>query len=92
MHEDESGRLIVRSGVKVSSYLTPFAKKTEGIIGLYFHRPLHVLFGSCFEAGFVVDGLEEPALPPPDARKPGVIWSDMTDIATILFVRARHAR
>src|SRR5262245_44916274 len=30
MYEEDSGRHIVRSGVKVSSYLTPFAKKTEG--------------------------------------------------------------
>jgi hypothetical protein len=58
-------------------YLTPFAKKTEGIAGqpraqLYFHRPLHVLLQSCFDVGFVVDRLEEPPLPQPEERKPGV--------------------
>ena len=94
MYEEESGRHIMRSGVKVCSYLTPFAKKTEGIVGqpkpqLYFHRPLHVLLQSCFEAGFVVDGLEEPALPQPEKRKPGVRWSDMTEVPPILVVRAR---
>jgi 2-polyprenyl-3-methyl-5-hydroxy-6-metoxy-1,4-benzoquinol methylase len=94
MYEEDSGRLTVRSGVKVVSYLTPFARRTEGIVGqpksqLHFHRPLHVLFQSCFEAGFVIDGLDEPALPQPEARKPGVRWSDMTDIPPILVVRAR---
>jgi 2-polyprenyl-3-methyl-5-hydroxy-6-metoxy-1,4-benzoquinol methylase len=29
----------------------------------YFHRPLSVIFGSCFRAGFVLDALEEPAEP-----------------------------
>jgi len=94
MYEEESGRHTVRSGVKVSSYLTPFAKKTEGIVGqprpqLYFHRPLQILLQSCFDAGFVVDRLEEPALPQPENVKPGVRWSDMTEIPPILVVRAR---
>jgi len=94
MYEEETGRHTVRAGVKISSYLTPFAKKTEGIVGqpkpqLYFHRPLHVLLQSCFDAGFVVDRLEEPALPQPEERQPGVRWSDMTEIPPILVVRAR---
>jgi 2-polyprenyl-3-methyl-5-hydroxy-6-metoxy-1,4-benzoquinol methylase len=94
MYEEESGVHTIQSGVKVSSYLKPFAKKTEGIVGqpkpqLYFHRPLHVLFEVCFSAGFVVDGLEEPALPQPGTVKAGVRWSDMTDIPPILVVRTR---
>jgi 2-polyprenyl-3-methyl-5-hydroxy-6-metoxy-1,4-benzoquinol methylase len=94
IYEEDSGRLTIRSGVKVLSYLTPFARKTEGIVGqprpqLYFHRPLQVLFQSCFDAGFVIDRLEEPALPLPEERKPGVRWSDMTEIPPILVVRAR---
>src|SRR5215831_6954400 len=95
MYEEDSGRLTVRSGVKVASYLTPFARRTEGIVGqpkpqLYFHRPLQVLLQSCFDAGFVIDRLEEPALPQPEARKPGVRWSDMTDIPPMLVVARGH--
>jgi len=94
LYEEGSGRHGYRSGVKVSRYLTPIAKKTEGIVGqpvpqLFFHRPLCVLFQSCFDVGFVIDGLEEPALPPSEMRKPGVRWSDMTEIPPILVVRAR---
>lgn len=42
MYEQETGRHIIRTGIKVSSYLTSFVKKTEGIIGqpepqFYFH-------------------------------------------------------
>lgn len=92
MYEDEAGRHIVRTGVKVSSYLTPFAKKTEGIIGqpepqYYYHRPIHVLFQSCFEAGFVVDGIEEPGLSGPEKPKAGVRWDDMPEIPPIMVVR-----
>jgi 2-polyprenyl-3-methyl-5-hydroxy-6-metoxy-1,4-benzoquinol methylase len=94
LYEEESGRHTYRSGVKVSRYLTPFARKTEGIVGqpvpqLFFHRPLQVLFQSCFDAGFVIDGFEEPALPQPEIRRPGVRWSDMTEIPPILIVRVR---
>jgi hypothetical protein len=44
--EEQAGRHVIRSGVKVSSYLAPFARKTEGIIGQpepqwFFHRPLN---------------------------------------------------
>ena len=61
IYEEEGGH-VMRSGVKVSSYLVPFARKTEGIVGQpepqwFFHRSISVLFGFGFEAGFVVDGM-----------------------------------
>ena len=42
------------------------AQRGEGIVGqpephIYFHRPLNELLGVCFQAGFVMDGIEEPA-------------------------------
>lgn len=94
MSEDEPGRHVVRTGVKVSWYLTPFARKTEGIIGqpepqYYYHRPIHVLFQTCFDAGFVVDGIEEPGLPPPHTPRAGVRWHDMPEIPPVMVVRAR---
>jgi 2-polyprenyl-3-methyl-5-hydroxy-6-metoxy-1,4-benzoquinol methylase len=92
--EEEAGRHVIRSGVKVSSYLSPSARKTEGIIGQpepqwFFHRPLSVLFRFGFEAGFVVDGIEEPALPKADTPRAGVRWHDMPDIPPIMVVRMR---
>ena len=94
MHEEEAGRHICRNGIKVSSYLTPIARKTEGIIGqpepqFCFHRPLHVLLEKGFRNGFVVDGLEEPAFPPDGARKTGLRWDDMPEIPPVLVVRMR---
>jgi SAM-dependent methyltransferase len=94
IHEEDAGRHVVRSGVKVSSYLSPFARKTEGIIGQpephwFFHRSISTLFRFGFEAGFVVDGLEEPGFAKPDKPAAGVRWHDMPDIPPVMVVRMR---
>jgi 2-polyprenyl-3-methyl-5-hydroxy-6-metoxy-1,4-benzoquinol methylase len=90
--EEAEGRHALRSGVKVSSYLSSGARKTEGIVGQpepqwFFHRALSTLLRQGFEAGFVVDGLEEPRLPVEPPRKAGVRWADMPDIPPIMVVR-----
>lgn len=94
--EDEAGRHQIRTGVKISSYLTPSARKTEGIIGqpepqYLYHRSIQTLFRSCFEAGFVVNGLEEPGLAPGETAEAGVRWRDMPEIPPIMVVRAKTA-
>jgi SAM-dependent methyltransferase len=95
--DDDGGRAIVRSGVKVSSYLSPSARKTEGIAGQpepqwFFHRPISALFRYGFDAGFVVDGIEEPGFAEAGPPKAGVRWNDMPDIPPIMVVRMRLAR
>ena len=92
--EDAEGRYAPRSGVKVTGYLTPSARKAEGIVGqpetqFYFDRPLSLLLKHAFAAGFVVDGMEEPALPRTNARRGGMRWDDMPDIPPVLVVRMR---
>ena len=95
--EEQAGRHVIRSGVKVSSYLSPFARKTEGIVGQpephwFFHRPINALFRFGFEAGFVVDAVEEPGFMGADTPKPGVRWHDMPDIPPIMVVRMKLVR
>ena len=95
MYEEGAGRHVIRTGVKVSSYLSPSAQKTEGIIGqpepqFLFHRPLSRLLQQGFDAGFVVDGFEEPGFMPADTPRAGVKWHDMPDIPPILVVRMRR--
>jgi SAM-dependent methyltransferase len=95
MYEEGPGRHVILTGVKVSSYLSPSARKTEGIVGqpepqFFFHRPISRLFQYGFEAGFVVDGFEEPGFSPMKTQKAGVKWNDMPDIPPILVVRMRH--
>jgi SAM-dependent methyltransferase len=92
--EDVNGRHVSRTGVTISSYLSPSARKTEGIVGQpepqwFFHRPLSLLLRHGFEAGFVLDGLEEPRLPAEDG-KPGVRWRNMPDIPPIMVIRMRR--
>ena len=94
IEDDQTGRGVVRSAVKVSGYLTPSARRTEGISGQpephwCFHRPLSTLFALGFAAGFVIDGLEEPRLPDPPAGS-GLSWRDLPDIPPILAVRMRR--
>ena len=94
--EEDSGRHALRTGVKVSSYLSPSARRTEGIVGqpeaqFFFHRPLGALFQTGFACGFVVDGLEEPAFAAPPEKRAGVRWHDMVDIPPIMVVRMRLA-
>ena len=97
MYEEGPGRHVIRTGVKVSSYLSPSARKTEGIVGqpepqFLFHRPLSRLLQEGFNAGFVVDGFEEPGFPPQETPRPAVKWENMPDIPPILVVRMRLAR
>jgi 2-polyprenyl-3-methyl-5-hydroxy-6-metoxy-1,4-benzoquinol methylase len=94
MYEEDAGRHVIRSGVKVSSYLSPFARKTEGIVGQpepqwFFHRAISTLFRFGFEAGFVVDGIEEPRFPDPPKATAGVRWSNMPDIPPVMVIRMR---
>jgi len=94
MHEEAAGRHVVRKGVKVYKYLTPEARKTEGIVGqpepqYYYHRPLHALLGAGFRAGFRVDALEEPAFDPEATESNGVRWMDLAEIPPVMVVRMK---
>lgn len=90
---ETDGRYAPECGVKVTGYLTPVARKTEGIVGqpqqqYYFQRPLHALLGAAFREGFVLDGLEEPALAPQDVGR-GIRWEQMPDVPPVLAARLR---
>jgi len=70
--EDREGEIVTTYALKITRYITPITCRGLGMIGqpepqYYFHRPLSVLLGACFAAGFVLDGLEEPVF---DAATP----------------------
>jgi SAM-dependent methyltransferase len=97
IHDATAGELCRRSGVKVSSYLSPCAQKTEGIAGQpephwFFHRPLSALLTAGFDAGFVLDGIEEPGFASVERSQPGVRWRDMPDIPPIMVLRMKRMR
>jgi hypothetical protein len=54
-----------------------------------FHRPLGGLLGECFGAGFVVDGMEEPAFPPAMSAKNAFSWAKRPGIPPAIVVRLR---
>ena len=61
---------------------------------LYFHRPLHELFGTFFKRGLVMDALEEPIFSEEYARERGEIraesQSNYTQIPAIMVFRMRR--
>jgi hypothetical protein len=81
-----------RHAVKMSDYLVVPPGKGTGMPGepephWYFHRPLHELFGAFFQAGFVLDGLEERALTPRDTNSRELSWSNLPGIPPVLVGR-----
>jgi SAM-dependent methyltransferase len=95
--EDRGGEIILTHAVKVVNYATPTASKGIGVTGqpvphYYFHRPLSLLLGHCFNAGFVLDGLEEPAFHPKTHTNRHLSWENFENIPPVLVARLRLAR
>ena len=92
--EDRDGEVVTVHGLRISKYLTPEAHRGLGIIGqpephYYFERPLSVLFGECFAAGFVLDGLEEPSFVDHEAPERPLSWDNYPEIPPVLVARLR---
>jgi 2-polyprenyl-3-methyl-5-hydroxy-6-metoxy-1,4-benzoquinol methylase len=94
--EDREGTMVTTYAVKVRRYMTPSVAHGLAIVGqpvpqLYFERPLHVLLGAAFKAGFVLDALEERAFPPdhPASKNPLGWGSRFSEIPPVLVARLR---
>jgi len=58
----------------------------------YYHRPLSALLGAAFAAGFVLDGLLEPAFRAEDAAQARPLqWQKLRQIPPVLSGRLRPA-
>jgi 2-polyprenyl-3-methyl-5-hydroxy-6-metoxy-1,4-benzoquinol methylase len=95
--EDREGEVVTVYSVKVSRYITPSAARGVAIVGqpkpqVYFHRPLQVLLGAAFEAGFILDALEERAFPPDHSsgRSPLAWGGNFSEIPPVLVGRLRQ--
>jgi 2-polyprenyl-3-methyl-5-hydroxy-6-metoxy-1,4-benzoquinol methylase len=95
---DRNGRLEEVYAVKLFGYVDVPPARGVGMIGepeahYYFHRPLNVLLGACFAAGFVLDGLEEPHFGPEDtSRRRPLGWGNFKQIPPVLAARLRLAQ
>ena len=80
--------------VKIADYITPHTRKGLGVRGqptphYYFERPISVLFNACFDAGFVLDGMEEPAFDGSERSGWPGGWQNYTEIPPVLAARMR---
>ncbi|HET7272814.1 MAG TPA: class I SAM-dependent methyltransferase [Rubrobacter sp.] len=98
--EDRDGMVVEAYSVKVTDYLHVPHGMGGGMPGEpvphpYFHRPLSELFGACFKAGFVVDGMEEPSFAKAEngsrAATRALDWENFVGIPPVLVARARQA-
>ena len=88
-----------RLSIQTTDYTTARMQPDIGVPGqpiehYYFHRPLGMLLNACFDHGFVLDRLEEPALPPAD-DPPGrrtLSWANVNFLPQILIARLRLSR
>jgi hypothetical protein len=94
--EDREGELVTTYAVKIRGYLTPSVTRGAAIAGqpqpqLYFDRPLHLLLGAGFAAGFVMDALAERAFSPDNqpGRNPLGWNGKFSEIPPVLVVRLR---
>jgi SAM-dependent methyltransferase len=92
--EDRDGILITRQSIKVTNYLHLPPQKGLGAVGepaphYYFHRPLYVILNTCFQAGFVMDGIEEPAFTEDGDQKQALSWINYKNISPLLAARMR---
>lgn len=93
--EDRDGEIIKRFGMKIDRYQTPQPFEGLAIVGqpvpsLIFHRPLSVLLTMCFEAGFVLDGLEEGAFDESVEADRELSWANLREIPPMLAMRLRR--
>jgi len=94
--EDRDGEIVTTHAMKVYGYLSTVARRSAALRGqpkaqVYFHRSLETVFGICFEAGFVMDALEEPGFSPdhPSGHN-GLSWGgNFSEIPPVLMARMR---
>jgi len=91
---DKDGEILTRYGVTVTDYARPYAHMGLGIFGQpepqhYFHRPISLLFNTCFRYGFALDGMEEPLFPEgfQDKSRMPLSFNNMPTIPPVLVAR-----
>src|SRR5262249_43466083 len=95
--QDQGGTFVTTYSVKVPRYLTPYTQVGLAMHGQpvpypYFHRPLSMLLASGFEAGLVLDALEERSFPPENVSgSTPLSWNGhFSEIPAVLVGRMRR--
>jgi 2-polyprenyl-3-methyl-5-hydroxy-6-metoxy-1,4-benzoquinol methylase len=97
--QDREGTFVTTYSVKISRYLTPYAQVGLAMHGQpaphpYFHRPLGMLLKEAFDAGLVLDALDERGFAPEDTGgSTPLSWNGrFSEIPPILVGRMRAHR
>lgn len=94
--QDCEGTLVTTYSVKISRYGTPYTQVGLAMPGQpvphpYFHRPLGLLLSAGFDAGLVLDALEERSFPPENTGgSTALSWNGrFSEIPPVLIARMR---
>ena len=92
---DEPGAARTERSIKVTAYLDVPVEKGTGVRGepephLYFHRPIGHLLTACFDTGFVLDGMEEPAYGGGGDGSLAFNWRNYGQFPPVLVCRLRR--
>lgn len=90
------GAFVTERAIKVVTYKHNRPAQGVAIIGQprlqwYFDRTLTELFGACFRAGFMLDGLEEPTFTSGQESERPFGWQAFSEIPPVLAARLRPA-
>ena len=92
---DNDGEITQTLALKFKAYLDIPPVKGAGAPNepnphYYYHRPLHELLGAAFNAGLVLDGLEEPAFKPEGANPSRLLaWHNYWQFPPVIACRLR---
>lgn len=91
---DTAGVPYQEFGCLVTRYLSDWPHPSRGLLDqpkphMMFHRPISTLLKACFDAGFVVDGLEEPAFPIDTRLRSPFTWARRPEIPPALVIRIK---
>jgi 2-polyprenyl-3-methyl-5-hydroxy-6-metoxy-1,4-benzoquinol methylase len=91
---NEDGKLEQIYGVRITEYIEPTVDRSAGILHqpephYIFHRPISVVLESCFNAGFILDGMKEPTYPIGAGAKNAFSWSKRRSIPPAIVFRVR---
>lgn len=92
---EDRGEIVTTYGVKITGYMTPNTHWGLALVNQpkpqrYFNRPLHLLLQPAFDAGFMLDGLDERAFGPENQPGHPLGWSgNFSEIPPVLVGRLR---
>lgn len=92
--KDKEGELVTEYYLKIGAYISlpptlQVGARGEPSAHYYYHRSLQDLLGVAFQAGLVLDSIEEPAFSPETDSERLLSWKKMPQIPPILVGRLR---